>query len=425
VRIVFLILILFVRFSAQAQDLEDFETLRGQGKYADALRIVNKKIDAFYASRLEDKRIPSSFFISMKSDKEDTDINQIFRNRKENGFFIENNPELVKLHVNAADCHAALGNSREAINNYTQALRFKNIEYGKDDEIYYALSQIYKKDGQFEGYVRALESAFTLNPEHYDYSLELGKALAPTVKKVKALYHIERYINNREGNIDPALYLLAGNLNEDIGYYLKTQDYYQKYLSEKKDDGAIHFALGYITYAKTGNHNLALASFVRTLELLPENDIYRRSKAHEYTADMALSDLQFKKAIEHYSETIRYQKQVLEQIESSEAKIQEMSRRINSLKIKIISEQDYESFREYESLEEEKGKLTLALNKERRQYELLNCGTVRWNAASAYERLGEYENAIEFYRQAISFDYRSNDSREKIIKLQLKIKRGY
>jgi len=424
-RIILLILVLFVCFKAQAQDSEDFEALQEQGKYEEALSILNKKIDAFYASRLEDKQIPSSFFISMKSDKEDTDINQLFRNRKANGFFIEDNPELVKLHVNAAGCYAALGNSREAISNYTQALRFKNIEPGEDDAIYYAISQVHKKDKQFEGYVIALESAFTLNPEHYDYSLELGKALAPTVKKAKALYHIERYINNKENDIDPDLYLLAGNLSEDTGYYLKTQDYYQKYLSEKKDDGAIHFALGYIAYAKTGNHNLALSSFTKTLELLPETDIYRRSKAHEYTADIALSDLQFKKAIEHYSETIRYQKQVLEQIESSKDKIREISQRINALKIKIISEQNYDSFREYESLEEEKGKLALALNKERRQYELLNCGTVRWNTASAYERIGEYENAIEFYRQAISFDYRSNDSREKIIKLQLKIKRGY
>jgi Tfp pilus assembly protein PilF len=287
------------------------------------------------------------------------------------------------------------------------------------------MSQIYKKDGQFDGYVTALEAAFTLSPEHYDYSLELGKALAQTVKKVKALYHIERYINNKEDGIDPGLYLLAGNLSEDTGHYLKTQDYYQKYLSEKKDDGAIHFALGYIARAKTGNHKLALSSFARTLELLPENDIYRRSKANEYTADISLSDLQLKRAIEHYNETIRYQKQVLEHIESSEAKVQEISRRINSLKIEIMKEQNYDSFREYESLEEEKGKLALALNKERRQYELLNCGAVRWNIASAYERTGEYENAIEFYRQAISFNYRSGDSREKIIKLQLKIKRGY
>lgn len=418
-----LIIIIFTCFRLSAQDA-DFASLYEQGRYEDALRIVNGELDSFYSTRLEDKRIPSDF-ISMKSDKEDINLNLIFRYRKAKGFFIEDNPKLANLHVSAAACHAALGRRREAISNYTQALRFKNVELGKDDAIYYALSQIYKKAGQFEGYIAALESAFTLNPERYAYSLELGISLAPTTRKTKALYHLERYMNNTDDDIDPSLYLTAGNLNEDLGYYLNTQDYYQKYLSVKTNDGVIHFALGYIAFAKTGSHRLAASSFARALELLPEADIYHRSKAHEYTADMALSDLQFQKAIDHYGETIKYQEQVLERIKSGDAKIKEISERINLRKAEVLKDQNYESFKEYESLEEEKGKLALELNKQRRQYEMLNCGTVRWNTAWAYERIEEYQSAIEFYRQSISFDYRSNDSREKIIKLQLKIKRGY
>ena len=403
---------------------ESYLALYEQEKFEEALKIINKNLKNIYGTHLEDKRIPSDF-ISMKTDKEDIDINKIFLERKAKGFFIEDNPKLMKLHLYAGACYAALWQPSESISNYTHALRYKLVEPGKDDIIYYAMSQVYKNAEEFEAYVRALESAFALKPEKYSYSLELANALAPTARKVKALYHLERYINNSNEDIDPKLYILAGNLNEDIGYYLNTEAYYQKYLSIENGDGTMHFALGYVSYAKTGNHKLAAPSFERALEILPETEIYRRSKANEYIGDMALKDLQFRKAIEHYMKTLDYQAQVLERLNATKEKINELSARINTLKREMLKEQNYENFTEYESLEKEKGKLGLILNNERHQYEVLNCGIIRWNIAWAHERLEEYEEAIGFYRQAISFDYKTNDSREKIIKLQLKIKRGY
>lgn len=403
---------------------EDFVALYEQEKFEDALRIINKNLDAIYETRLDDKKVPTDF-ISMRSDKEDIDLNRVFYERKAKGFFIEENPELVKLHVYAAACYAALRQHREAISNYTQALRFKLVKPREDDIIYYAMAQVYKESDQFDGYIRALESAFSLNPEKYAYSLEIATALAPTVKKVKALYHLERYLNNTDDDFNPKLYVLAGNLSEDIGYYLNTEAYYQKYLDIEDGNGAVYFALGYIAYAKTGNHKLAAASFESSLSLLPENDIYRRSKANEYIADMALKNLEFRKAIEYYSKTLDYQKQVLAQINQTNERINELSARINELKYQMLKEHNYTQFSEYESLEEERGKLRLILSNERHQYEILNGGIIRWNIAWAHERLEEYPEAISFYREVISFDYRPNDAREKIVKLQLKIKRGY
>ena len=403
---------------------DNFAGLYRQGKYEESLAAVNRKLDAIYETRVEDKRVPTEF-ITLKTTEEDIDLKEIFRNRKAKGFFIEDNPRLVELHVHAARCCEQLSRHDDAINNYTQALRFKLPEYRKDDAIYYGMSRVYKKMGHFNGYIRALETAYTLNPEKYSYSLELGRSLSSTVKKKKAVYHLERYISNATGDVPPELYLLAGNLHEDLGHYLETESYYQKYLSVKKDSGEIHFALGYIACSRTGNHSLAVSSFGRALELLPKDDIYRRSKCHEYTADMALHDLQYRKAIENYRETITYQDRVASQIEAAEKKIKDMTERINRIKTDLLNRQDYQQFEEYEYLQDEKGKLQLELNRRKHQYEILNGGAVRWNMAYAHERLEEYPQAIDFYRKAISFDYRANDAREKIVKLQLKIKRGY
>jgi tetratricopeptide (TPR) repeat protein len=313
----------------------------------------------------------------------------------------------------------------ESVSHYTQSLRFRKVEYRRDDETYYEMSQIYRKMGLFDGYIRALESAFTLNPEKYDYSLELGTSLSKTARRKKSLFHVERYIQNAPGTVPPELYLLAGNLNEDLGYYLETQKYYLKYLSIKGDDGVMHFALGYVAYARTGNHALARESFTRALELLPAGDLYRRSKCHEYSGDMALNDLRYRNAIGDYMETLAYQEKVKSEIDATGKKLAALKSRINAIKTDLLNRQDYEKFEEYELLEDERGKMELALKKQKHDYETLNAGVVRWNLAWSHERLEEYQKAIEFYRASIAFDYRTNDAREKIIKLQLKLKRGY
>lgn len=402
---------------------QDFESLYSQGRYEEALAVVKGNIKEIYAGRFEDKSVPREI-VSVMSDKEEVSLKLLFRQRKAKGFFIEDNPTLSDLHVKAGDCCRALDLYREAISSYTQALRYKMPE-ASDHEIYYSMARTYEKSGDFEGRIRALEAAFSFAPENYQYSLEIGTALAPSARKKKAIYHLKRYLDNAEGDIDVKLYLLAGGLNEDLGYYLETVSWYRKYLQARPDDGSIQYALGCIALSRTGNHKLAVSSLEKALELLPDSDIYRRSKAYEFIGDIALSDVQYGKAISAYGRAMEYQNIVKDDIEARKAGLADMSDKINTLKIELMKNRTYAVFREYEALEEQKGKAAAELSRVSRQYGSLNCGAVRWNTAWCLERLEELEQAIELYEEAISFDYKTNEAREKIVKLRLKIKRGY
>src|SRR3990172_2846510 len=293
-------------YSQKAPD--EYKSLYDSGNCPKALEAINKKLEDFYTARVDNKRVQIRF-ITMKEAAKRADLKELFRNRKAESFFIEENPEISSLHVSAARCYFKLSNLDYSLNHYVQALRFKKVEK-KDDVIYYEMAQVYKKGKFFNAYVNNLETASSLNRDNYSYSLELGKALARTDQKKRAIVHLERYINSADEAVSSELYLMLGNLYEDIAKYLETEKYYIKYLEKKPDDGYIQFALGYLAFMRTGNYPLALRSFDKALQFLPEGEKFRISKTYEYKADIALQELDFDSAVRYYSETITYQDKI-------------------------------------------------------------------------------------------------------------------
>jgi hypothetical protein len=403
---------------------EEYVRLYDGGVYAKALDIINKRLEDFYAARVDNKRVPIRF-ITMKEASKRADLIELFRNRKAEGFFIEDNPEISALHLYAARCWFKLSNLDYALNHYVQSLRFKSKLVKTDDVIYYEMAQVYKKGGYFNAYVNSLEAASSLNRDDYSYSLELGKALYTTARKKRAIFHLERYVNAADEPVSPGLYLMLANLYEDIGKYLETEKYYVRYLGKKPDDAYIQFALGYIAFKRTGNYPLAIESFDRALRLLPEGEVYRISKIHEYRADIALQELDFDAAVRDYAETIKYQDKISGEIKSKRADIDGLDSKIRTLKSSLLREENFEKYGEYEGLLDAKGKKELELKRLKSEYDKLNAGRVRWNIAYSLERLERLKEAIGYYRESIAFDYQPNLAREKIIKLELKIKRGY
>jgi len=413
-----------VPVGAQSEKNGNFMELYQKGEYQKAIEVLKKDINAEYEKRSAEKRVPSDF-ISFKRVEEGININDLFRKRQEKGFFIENNEKLFTLHLYAARCSFNLAEYDKSLNHYYQALRFKSLEFNKDDVIYYEIAQVYKKLNLTVNYRRTLETAYSLNPNKYEYSLELGNSLYRTGEKKKAIYHLERYINEQGDSADPDLFLKIGNLNEDIGRYLETVKYYRKYLEKKPDDAHIHFALGYLGYKRTGNYPLALESFQKSLELLPREDILRRSKANEFMADIYRKELDYKRAAELYRKTISYQDEILSDIDKKKKDILKIRDQIAQLKSSLIKRQDFNTFSEYELETDEKGKLEQENKEKNYEFKKLNAGRVRWNLAEAYERQGKLTEAIQYYREAITHDYQSVKAREKIVKLKLKIQRGY
>ncbi len=410
----------------QGNEPEEYISYFNNGNYTKSLEIINKKLEEFYITRVEDKRIPTGF-ITMKDASKEVDLKMLFRNRKVEPFFIEDKPDISKLHLYAARSYFKLSNYDYSLNHYIQCLRFKNVEEKKDDIIYYELSQVFKKANYFNAYVNYLETASSLNMDNYSYSLELGRALYRTGMKKRAIYHLERYLSGTgaDEQFSPELYLMLGNLYEDIAKYLETEKYYIKYLQKKPDDGHIQFALGHIAFLKTGNYPLALQSLDKALRLLPEKEIYKISKTYEYKADMALQELEFDNAVRFYTETVKYQQRIAESIKNKKIEIAELQVKIRNLKSNLLRVENFEQYEEYENLMDDKGKKESELRQIQNEYNKLNAGKVRWNIAYSLERLEKFNEAIPYYRDAISFDFNSNQARKKIINLELKIKRGY
>lgn len=421
-----LILLLFVS-SLFSQKGEDYISLYQNNEFQKSYDIIISKLNEIYSKRVEDKKIPAGY-ISFSNVGEDVNLLTLFKNRRAKGFFIEDNAELSQLHFYAGKCCVKLNKKKDGLNHYIQSLRFKNLELQKDDEIYYEISQIFKTYTEpefYNGYISALEQAYTLNPAQYMYSYEIGNALSSTTEKKKAIFHLKRYLENSDEEIKPELYLKLGNLYESIGKYLETEKYYNEYLRLKPDDGEMFFSLGYISYFRTGNYVLAESSLKRALVLLKDSDIYRRSKSYEYLGDMSFNNQKYDKAISLYNECITYQETILKTISSTRAEREKINTNINKLKEALINNREFEKYEDYEILLDDRNKADKVIENLQLDFNKLQPGRIRWILAESYEKIEKFDEAIKFYREAVKYNYNSNKAREMIIKLQLKIKRGY
>ena len=426
-----LLIKLFILLPLSAQNPEkkvesaDYMSMYNKGTYNDALKVIKDRLQAIYITRAEDKKIPTEY-IYIKKGEEKKNINDLFRNRKAKQYFIEENNELYTLHLFAARCCFKLDKEDASLNHYFESLRYKSSVFYKDDFVFYEISQVYKKLNQHNAYTDSLEMAYSINPAKTDYSLELGKALSITNQKKKAIFHLKRYTESKAGDIeDPTLFLLIGNLNEDIGEYLETVKYYKKYLEKKTEDGYIIFALGYLAYKRVGDHKLALDNFNKSLKYLPDKDLFRRSKAAEFQADIYMKDLEYERAIEYYIETKKYHDKIKDDLDDNNKKISKMNSDINEIKTSLHTQKLYDRYSAYQDTKEEKGKLEFRNREIKYELGKLNSGRIRWNLAESFERLEKYDQAIQYYNEAVSNDYNADKARERIVKLKLKIKRGY
>lgn len=423
---------------------ESYVDLFNQGKYRDAMDTIISRLSDIYSKSVGDKRVPSDF-VSIEKTGDEADLVALFRNRKEKGFFIEDNAELADLHLYAGKCSMKLGKKRDSLNHYVQSLRFRHITNERDDEIFYQISQVFKSMNNriyFKGYIDALEQAYAINSMKFEYSYELGLALYPTSEQKKAIYHLERYLN-LSGKTDADVLLKLANLYESIGNYLNAEKYYNEYLRLNPDDVNAIFGAGYIAYYRTGNYTLAEFMFKGVLEKGSKNDTYRLARSNEYLGDMSFSNLRFDNAIKYYLESTVYHNQARQEVSAKEKEKAEIDNRINDLKMNIINNKNsmkYDDYKnlldEYEGLLDEQGEKESELQLLKYNLKQMCPGKVQWNIALCYHRKGDradgmqekkdnYTEAIRYYREAMREYYNSDEAREIILKLQLKIKRGY
>ena len=408
----------------------DYAPLMAAGDYKGALPILLSRIEAINDTRVDEKRVPSDFITLGGGETEglskNKKLNRLFRERKAVPFFIEDHRELFDLHKAAGKCLFETRAYDEALNHYYQSLRFHQPTAEEDGDVFYRIAQIYLARRQVPAYCDAMESAVGINPRKYSYMLELGRVLYRTKDIKRAIYYLEKYQSSQGEEIKELdiLTMLAG-LSEGVGKYVDAQKYYQLYLVKNPGDGFIHFALGDIASHRTGNYKLAEAELRKAIQILPDTEIYRKAKAYEYIGDMAFDTLKFDKAESAYLETVRFQDRVLAEIGKNDAEIGRINAEIRTLKSGLLKEKNYVQYNEYEFQLQEKERVLTERREKKYEYEKLNPGKCRWNIAESFEKRELLEKAIEYYRQVITFNYRMNEAREKIVKLQLKIKRGY
>ncbi len=409
--------------SGEAQD--NFKALVNEKKYQEALPMIMKRLGAIYDTRIEWKRVPTDI-ITAKRLEEKINVNEEFRKRQAKGFFIEENAELVDLHLSAARCLFAMEEYQSALNHYYQALRFKKVEYEKDDAVYYEIAAVYKRQNLMNGYICALETAYTLNPKKSAYSLELGRACYQTSDKKKSVFHLSRYLEAEpDGKAEPALFLMLANLCQDTGRYLRAVEYYKKYLALKPDDAPMQFGLGYLAFAHTGDYILARACLEKALKLLPGDDIYRRSKANEYLAEMAMQELDYEKAVTLFLNTVKFQDEIKTSLEKKDKEVAAFDADLKKTRAELLKGNKPESYQDYEAKLDELGRMERDRKRVLYEYERLGAGKSRWNIAVSLERLERYRDAIKYYQESVLFNYNAEQARERLLKLQLKINRGY
>jgi tetratricopeptide (TPR) repeat protein len=135
--------------------------------------------------------------------------------------------------------------------------------------------------------------------------------------------------------------------------------------------------------------------------------------------------LKFDKALIFYNECIIYQEKILDFISQKGNERKDINLKINKLKEALINNKEFEKYEDYEILLDERNKIDKDMENLHLEFNKLQSGRVRWFMAVSNEKIGNYNDAIKYYRESIKYDYNSNDAREMIVKLQLKIKRGY
>lgn len=420
----FLVHIFFLLSISLVSAQESYEPLISSGNYKDAYAQIKKRLEEIYSSKVDDKRIPNDF-ISLGSAEERIDLNRLFSERKAEPYFIENNPELFKLHRFAGLCAYNLREYDSAVRHYYQCFRFKEIEFVSDSAVFYELSRVYKEAGYFRAYLNSLEQACSLDRANADYALELGRALYAGRDKKRSILYLERYLSIKGEAEDINDYILLANLHSDINRYLATADYYRKYLAKKSDDAPVIYALAFICYNNVGSLDEALNLFKRALELLPAEDILRKHKCNEYSGDILYRNLRFQEAFEAYSRTVEYENKIDSAVKQKKDEIIDMRKTARELKTSLLKQKNYEKFKEFQLLERKIEIMEYELLQQNYERRKLSSGKVRWNSAEILEKLERNEEAIKYYQASADFNYKAPQARERIIKLQLKIKRGY
>jgi len=412
-------------FAQPAEGAEDYTQLMKDGYYIDALKSIDKQIDEYTSTHVADKEVPANF-ISFTALEEKQNINALFQKREIPVNFTEENPQMRRLHFDAGVCHEKSGNYLEALGHYNQTFLFKRIVPEEDAEVFYRISQVYQTMGHDSARLNELEIAHYLKPDEAVYIKELADGYY-TRKEIKiSIFYYEKYIDNMGDSLDDqTVYIKLANLNTNLEKYLETEKYYLLYLKKNPDDLDVQYALGTLAYRNTGHFDLALENFSRIKKGSKDLAQDKLAKINELAGDIFFKREKYNRAVEAYLAAIDIETAYRQKVEEKRSEIQKLEQQINERKAELLKKNDYVKYEEYQDMLQDKTRLSYDLMMMEYELRKYNPGKLRWQIAESYERMKDYEKSLDFYRKSIAENYRQNNARDRMTKIQLLLQRGY
>lgn len=423
-----LIFSVMLGISAAAQEKsvpDEYRTLMNDGYYQDAVVQIERQIDEYNANDVAEKEVPANF-ISFQALEEKQNINELFSRRQVPVRFKREDTRMRQLHFDAGYCHEKTGNYLNALGHYNQSFLYKKIIPDEDAEVFYRISQVYRTMGYQQSYLNELEIAHYLKPADNAYVRELADGYYAGKNPKMAILYYEKFVKNSgDGPEDHSVYIKLANLNTSLERYLETEKYYLLYLEKNPDDPDVLYALCNLCYRNTGHFDLALEKIDKLKTGSKDISADKLSKLNELAGDIYFKREKYPRAIEAYKAAIEHENGYRESVDTKRSQLEELEKRINILKAELIKKNDYVKYEEYQDLTQEKTKLAYELMMMEYELKKYNPGKLRWQTAESYERLKDYQPALEYYRQCIAENYRQNEARTRMTKIQLILQRGY
>lgn len=201
-------------------------------------------------------------------------------------------PKDANLHNSMGVCHADRGDWDQALACFETALRLKK----KDPLAAYNIAMVHRLSGDAAKALDFFELAAAGREALFEAKLQIGRILLERRQPEPARQHLEEAAELRPG-IGQVLSLL-GDCHSALGREEAARTAYKKALRANANDAVALSGLGWIYHNRGENSDIATLFCRQSVEIAPDNGLYRYRLARRHLAENRLKEAQhqFEKA---------------------------------------------------------------------------------------------------------------------------------
>lgn len=211
-------------------------------------------------------------------------------------------PTDVNVHNSLGVCYAVLGDFSKAIKEFKEAVRLSPAEIMP----MYNAGLSYQLMGKKTKALKHFLKAGNLGENLFEIDFQTGKLLLELGKPEEGRIYLERALKLRPESSLALFYL--GEIFTAIGMADEAEEAYEKAIKINPNDAASLSSLGLLYDQKGKNHDIALSFCCQSVEISPDNGLFRQRLGKIYHKHGLLVDAmkEFEKAEELGCESGRY-----------------------------------------------------------------------------------------------------------------------